>query len=222
MAHRVDFPRPLPAAQSFKARIELPVLQEWLVGMPWEELPFLDRLPENTRSRTPMLLAKLCATPQMTSWAGGTAYMLEERSPAHVAWSGGPCEIALLRHLVDPAHSMHAYPYIVNSHASCYACAMLARAVGVEGGHEAELMLRSCEARVDLPWIAGLEAQADGARGWGDDVVRGREESFLLDDLRSRTDGGESGTPRGAEGGWRATVQQALCNCCLPSPPPST
>ena len=62
---------------------------------------------------------------------------------------------------------MHAYPYIANSHASCYACAMLTRAVGVESGHETEFMLKSYEVRVDLPWIAGLEAEADGARAWG-------------------------------------------------------
>ncbi|KAI1787797.1 hypothetical protein LXA43DRAFT_1027970 [Ganoderma leucocontextum] len=92
------------------------------------------------------------------------------------------CEMALLRYLVDPANAVLAYPYIATSHMSCYACTMLARAVGVVRGDEAEFMLRGCEAHVDLPWIAGLSD--DGAVGWGPDVVCALEEG-LVADLRS-------------------------------------
>ena len=90
MAHRVDLPRPLPAAQSFKARIELPVLQEWLVGMPWEEFPFLDRLPGTTRSPHAEVVGKTSRDAPDDLVGRRYTYMLEECSPAHVAqWSGG-------------------------------------------------------------------------------------------------------------------------------------
>ncbi len=67
-----------------------------------------------------------------------------------------------MRHLVDPANAMLVYPYIATSHVACYAPTMLARAVGVAHGYEAEFILRGCKARVDLPWLAGRD---DGAAG---------------------------------------------------------
>ena len=189
----IEWISPLPTPPSFEATLDMPLLQKWLAGMPWEESLFLDRPPDATTWPYAEVVSEILrGVPDDLVRAeeelrdGGRRYTYTPKedsgSPAerHMAWSGAHCEMALLTHLVDPAHATDAYPYpyIATSHASCYACAMLAHAVGVERGHEAAFMLRSCEAQVELPWIAGLE---DGVGGWGEGVVRALEEGLLAD-----------------------------------------
>ena len=194
----IEWILPLPAPPSFEATLDTPLLQEWLAGMPWEESLFLDRPPDATAWPYAEVVSEILrdvpddlvrAEEELGDGGRRYTYTLKEdsSSPAerHMAWSGLHCEMALLRRLVGPANvtATHAFPYlyIATSHASCYACAMLARAVGVERGHEAAFMLRSCEAQIELPWTAGLE---DAVGSWGEDVVRTLEEG-LLADLRS-------------------------------------
>ncbi|KAM5545255.1 hypothetical protein V8D89_001366 [Ganoderma adspersum] len=190
----IEWIAPPPAPSSFEATIDLPLLKEWLGGIAWEQSPFLDRPPDIATWPYSQIVGEIlrdapCGLVRRTSIClggddedniGRHHYTLA-RTKNRLLMTASHCEIALLQHLVNPANAVHAYPYVATSHVSCYACTMLARAVGVVRGCEAEFMLRGCEARVDLPWLAGL---GDGVVGWGADVVRALEEG-LLADLRS-------------------------------------
>ncbi|PIL29534.1 hypothetical protein GSI_08342 [Ganoderma sinense ZZ0214-1] len=191
----IEWIAPQPTASSFDATIGPPLLQEWLHGIAWEDSPFLDHPPDATAWPYSQLISEILrdAPWGLMRRTSTTREGVEEhrytlaraQNLASDRWRVGigtsHCEVGLLRYLVDPAHGVHAYPYIATSYISCYACAMLVRAVGVARGPEAEFMLRSCEPRVHFPWISGL---GDGVAGWGPDVVRALEEG-LLADLRS-------------------------------------
>ena len=189
----IEWIAPSPAHPSFEASIDAALLQEWFSGIAWEDSPFLDHPPDIATWPYSQLAGEIlrdapCGLVRRTSICLdgdddlkdniGLHHYTLARTRSRLPMEGSHCEIALLRYLVDPANAVLAFPYIATSHVSCYACAMLARTVGVARGCEAEFMLRACEERVDLPWLG------DGVMQWGTDVVRALEEG-LLADLRS-------------------------------------